>query len=203
MKKLKISKGTPGYIHSQKIKRSLITSVLFAIPLGIFFIGLIETKTRLNLFTFVAILGCLPAARSAVGMIMMLMQKPIDKEVCEKIKKKAGDLTMAYELVITAYEKNTPIEAIAVCGPHVVGYTTKADADCAYVEKHIREILKGNGYREDVKLFKDLKPFLDRIGGLAARRAEIEDGIEFTPNETYPDLSRSEVIKHTIMAISL
>lgn len=203
MKKLKISKGKPGYIHAQKVKRSIITAVLFAIPLGIFFIGLIETKTRLNLFTFVAILGCLPACRSAVGMIMMLMQKPIEPKTYEKISKKAGDLTMAYELIITAYEKNTPIEALAVCGTHVVGYTTMAKADCPYVEKHIREILKGNGYREDVKIFKDLKPFLDRIGGLAARREELEAQPEFTPDETYPDLTRSEVIKHIIMAISL
>lgn len=66
---MKIQKGDFGYINAQKKKRTLITAVLFLIPLVIFFTGLHETGTRLNLFTFVAIMGCLPASRSAVGMI--------------------------------------------------------------------------------------------------------------------------------------
>ena len=57
----KIEKGTFGYIRSQKIRRSLFTAVLFAVPLIIYFVGLITQKTRLTMFTFVAILLCLPA----------------------------------------------------------------------------------------------------------------------------------------------
>ena len=70
---MKKNKGEYGYIHSQKIKRTLITIVMFAIPITIFITGLIITKTRLNMFTFVAIMGCLPASRSATGLAMMLM----------------------------------------------------------------------------------------------------------------------------------
>lgn len=59
---MKAQKGEFGYIRAQKKKRTLITALLFLIPLVIFFTGLQQTGTRLNMFTFVAIMGCLPAS---------------------------------------------------------------------------------------------------------------------------------------------
>lgn len=200
---MKAAKGDFGYIKAQKKKRTLVTAILFLIPLIIFFTGLHETGTRLNLFTFVAIMGCLPASRSAVGMIMMLMQKPIDPEVYQKVEARAGNLTRAYELTVSAYEKNTPLDSLVVCGYHVVGYTSSQKADTAFAENHIKEILKGNGFRADVKIFKDIKPYLERVSFLAKNQEEMEKDIPYTPKETYPELSRSELVKHTILAISI
>ena len=37
----KVQNGEYGYIHSQKIRRSVITFVLLLIPVVIFFIGLV------------------------------------------------------------------------------------------------------------------------------------------------------------------
>ena len=71
---MKRDKGEFGYIKSQKIKRGLITLVMFAIPIIIFLTGLFITKTRLNMFIFVAWMGCIQAARASTGVIMMLMQ---------------------------------------------------------------------------------------------------------------------------------
>ncbi len=116
---MKAEKGTFGYIKAQKKKRTLITSVLFLIPIIIFLTGLHETGTRLNMFTFVAIMGCLPASRSAVGMVMMLMQKSTDPELYRQVEERAGDLVRAYELTISAYEKNTPVDSLVICGYHV------------------------------------------------------------------------------------
>lgn len=200
---MKVNKGDLGYIKAQKKKRTWMTAGLFALPLAIFFTGLWQTGTRLNLFTFVAIMGCLPAARCAVGMVMILMQKPVEESFYRDMEKRAGNLTRAYELVISAYEKNTPIDGLVICGYHVVGYTSSQKADAAFVQKHIQEILKGNGYRSDVKIFKDVKPFMDRVAYLAKNQEEIEKDISFTPNESYPDLTRSQLVKHTILAISL
>lgn len=202
-KEMKVNKGDFGYIKAQKKKRALLTTVLYAIPLTIFFTGLFITKTRLNLFTFVAIMGCLPASKCAVGMIMMLMQKPLSQEIYEKIEARRGELVMAFELTVTAYEKNTPIDSLAVCGNAVVGYSASPKADLSFAENHIRDILKGNGYRVNVKIFKDLKPYLDRLTSLNQNRDQLREGISFTPDENYPDLSREELIKHTILAISL
>ena len=83
----KVQKGEYGYIHSQKICRSFITFILLLIPVVIFFIGLAIYHKRENMFTFVAIMGCLPGCRYAVGMIMMLLQKETDPAVYEKTRK--------------------------------------------------------------------------------------------------------------------
>ncbi len=200
---MKAKKGDFGYIKAQKKKRTLLTAGLFAIPVIIFITGLIQTGTRLNMFTFVAIMGCLPASRCAVGMVMMLLQKPAEEELYREVEERAGELTRAYELTVSAYEKNTPIDSLVICGYHVAGYTKSPKADTTFAEKHIKEILKGNGYRADVKIFKDKKPYLERVSMLAKQQKETEAEIPFIPDENYPDLSRSELVKHTIMAISL
>ena len=49
----KVKKGNYGYIRYERKKRLLVTLVMFAIPLLIYVTGYIQTKTRLNLFTFV------------------------------------------------------------------------------------------------------------------------------------------------------
>lgn len=85
----------------------------------------------------------------------------------------------------------------------MAAYTSRPDADTVFAEKHIKEILKGNGYRADVKIFKDLKPYLERVSSLAKQQETVEKDIVYTPNESYPELSRSELVKHTILAISL
>jgi len=200
---MKVQKGEFGYIKAQKKKRTLITIILFAIPLLIFFTGLYMTKTRLNLFTFVAVMGCLPASRSAVGMVMMLMQKPMDTDVYQQIQGKAGALTIAYELVISAYEKHTPLDAIAVCGKNVIGYASNPKADIPFAQKHMKEILNNNGYQVNIKIFKDMKLFLDRLSTLNQNGEKSETDNSFQPDGEDTEISKNEMIKRTLLAISL
>ena len=49
----------------------------------------------------------------------------------------------------------------------------------------------------------ELKPYLERLDYLNAHREELVKDIVFTPDERYPELSREELIKHIILAISL
>lgn len=161
---MKKNKGEYGYIHSQKIKRTLITIVMFAIPITIFITGLIITKTRLNMFTFVAIMGCLPASRSATGLAMMLMQKPASEELHTRVESVRGKVTVLYDMVFTAYQKNVPVDCVSVSDTQVIGYVSSKKADIPFGENHIREILRSNGCKSaGVKLFRDEKPFLDQV----------------------------------------
>ena len=66
----KAVKGTYGYL---KIKRNWVfirTIVFFAISIAIFITGYVTTGSRKNLFTIVAVLGCLPACKSLVNLIL-------------------------------------------------------------------------------------------------------------------------------------
>ncbi|MCD8074147.1 MAG: hypothetical protein LUF27_03765 [Lachnospiraceae bacterium] len=200
----KVKKGTRGYISFEKKKRFLQTLLMFILPIGIYIIGYVTVKSRLNLFTVIAILGCLPACKSMVGLIMILMQHSMPDDRYDAIKQAAGDLTVGYELVITAYEHTSLVEAAVVCGDQVVCFTPDEKTDPAYLEKHIRQILSSNGFTEaQVKVMKELKPYLQRVSVLAKNPEKYREGLSYTPDERYPGLSRDEVVYQVLLAISL
>lgn len=202
-KKKKNRKGEFGYFKAEKKRRLLITIALFAVPLFIFFTAWIYHGSRLTIWTVVATVGCLPACKSMVSLIMILMRRPMDEKLYEQIRAHQGDLVMAYELYMTFYEKSGYLDAVAVCGNDVVGYSSDPKADTAFMAAEAQKIVRKNGYKVQIKILKDLRPFLERLDSMNAHKASLEEGIKFTPDERYPDLSRNELIKHTILALCL
>ena len=170
----KIQKGDFGYIKSQRKKRVAITILMFAIPIVIFLTGLYITHTRKNMFTLVAILGCLPASKFAVNMIMIWLQKPISQQQHDEIAAHVRDMTVIYEATVSAYEKNTPFVSIVISGLNIIGFTQSPKADPAFAEKHIKKILQGNGFKSNVKVFTDQKQFLRRVDELYPDHLEKE-----------------------------
>lgn len=201
--KKKIRKGDFGYIQHEKIRRFLVTLLLFAIPMSAFVGAYLITGTKKNIITVIAMVGCLPACKSLVGFIVMFLQKSMDESSYRKIKEHAKDLVMSYEMYLTTYEKSTFVESFAICGNKVIGYSSRIDGSPQFVEQHVKKILKQNGYKVDVKVMTELKPYLERLDYLNAHKEEMVKDIIFTPDERYPELSREELIKHIILAISL
>lgn len=204
----KARKGEYGYVRWEKLRRLLMTALLLVLPLAFFILGLVLNKgDRKSIYTVIAIVGCLPACRSMVGMLMMWMQGSVNAGEYEKISGRAGKLEMAYELYITSYEKNIMLEAVAVCGEEVACYAerVKEQKDIPLMEGHIQKLLRANGYKAHVKIFTDLKHYLERLDSLNVHYKELEQTAneKFTPDERYPDLSRDEMVKHNLMALAL
>ena len=63
-------KGTIGYIKKQLVFEIIKTLVLFAMALGLFFIGYFTLHTKKSLWSVLAVLALLPACRSLVTVIM-------------------------------------------------------------------------------------------------------------------------------------
>ncbi|MDC7288090.1 hypothetical protein NXH76_09770 [Blautia schinkii] len=202
-KKKKIQKGDFGYFANEKKRRLIITGTLFAVPLLIFFSAWIYFKTRMTIWTVVTVVGCLPACKSLVGLIMILMRKPMDEKLYKDIHAHEGSLVMSYEMYMTFYEKSAYIDAFAICGNTVAGYSSDPKIDADFMASEAQKIIRKNGYKVTVKIFKDLKPFLERLDSMNDHKESLESGIKFVPDERYPDLSRNELIKHTILAICL
>ena len=196
-------KGEFGYIAAEKKRKLILTAILFAVPLLIFFTAFIYFKTRLTIWTVIAVVGCLPACKMMVNLIMLFRSPSMEPSVYDQIQEQCGDLVMSYEMYMTFYEKSAFIDAFAICGNLVVGYSSDPKIDGACMETEAQKILKGNGYRATVKIFKDLKPFLERMDSMNEHRESLEEGIKFRPDERYPELSRNELIRHTILAICL
>ena len=202
-------KGGTGYVRSQRIKRAIVMLIMFAIPIGLYYTALIVTGTRKNILTIVAVVGLIPAARFAVSFIMIMLAKEADPQAVEVTEKYAGDLAHAYELTVTAYEGRVSMDAVVVCGNEVACCAlhekeASARESSQLMQKHITKILNSNGYfGSNVRVFTDLKHYEERIRVLGADPEKFRSGIKFKPDEKYPELSREELILHTIMAISV
>lgn len=202
-RKRRVPKGEFGYFSSEKKHRAAVTALLFALPLGVFFAAWIYLKTRMTIWTVGCVVGCLPACRSMVNLIMILLRRPMDEGIYQEIKSHAGNLVMSYEMYMTFYEKSAYIDAFAICGNEVVGYSSDPNIDTDFVASEAQKIVRKNGYKVNIKILKDLRPYLERLDSMNEHRVSLEEGIKFIPDEKYPEFSRNEMIRHTILAICL
>ena len=203
MKLMQTNKGEFGYLKRERKRRIIIAAIMLGVPVFIFISMWIYLGTRNSIWTIIALVGSLPGCKAVVDVIMVYLAKPVDPVLYKKIHAHQGDLVMAYEMYMTFYEKSGYLDAVAVCGNTVVGYTSDPRADTAYLAEQSQKIVRKNGYKVDVKILKDLKPYLERLDSMNEHKESLRNGIKFTPDDRYPDLSREELIKHTILAICL
>ena len=81
------AKGTENYLNTQKKYEILRTILYFAISATLFIAGYLQTKTKVNLLTVVAVLGCLPASKSTVSSKLFLYQCRRNKKAFRKLKR--------------------------------------------------------------------------------------------------------------------
>ncbi len=194
-------KGDHGYTDAHKKAQLFKTFVFFLLPAVIFLIGYVTTKTRLNLFTVVAVVGCLPACKELVNVILFCRRRSIPRELYEELERHTESLEHAYELILTTYEKNYPIHSLVIRGNEIVGYSTMKNTDLKPVEAHVTKVLKENGISGvHVHVFTELKAYLDRVDALSKKEPE---DIPFTPDARYPSLNREQLIRGVILALSL
>ena len=88
--KEKYTKGDYLYLQNKKKKEIIKTVVFFGISAALYIAGYITTGSNKNYLTIVAVLGCLPASKSAVSMIMNLKVKGCSETVYKMISNKIG-----------------------------------------------------------------------------------------------------------------
>lgn len=168
-------KGTFGYTSSHKKEQLLKTFIYFLLPIAIFLLGYITTKSSRNLFTVVAVVGCLPACKELVNVIMFWKRKSLPADLYEELASHVTKgMDAAYELVFTTYEKNYVVPCVVLAGTEVVGYLPGRDSNARQLEEHLTSTLKKNGITAHVHMFQDLKSFLDRVDVLAGKDCETE-----------------------------
>lgn len=167
-------KGTQNYLNTQKKFEVIRTIVYFGISLSLFAAGWITTGTKLNLLTIVAVLGCLPACKSAVQMIMFLRYKSLSTQAADTIKSHSQGLSQVYDMIFTSYEKNFSVGHMAVKGNTLIGYTEQPGFEEKAFNSHIDQILKTDRHiHTSVKVFTDLKKYTERLDQL--QKLDTED----------------------------
>lgn len=171
--KRKISKGDAGYICKRKKQVICKTIIEFGIVAALLILGITQTGDRTNVLTIVAILGCLPASKALVEVIMILPHHSISEERMSEIEEKANSLTKVYDMVFTSEKKVMPVECIIVADHTICGYTSSTKLDVAETEKHLKQYTKAS-----VKIYKDYNKFLSRAEEMNCMESGDNSGIK-------------------------
>lgn len=160
-------KGTRNYLNSQKKYEILRTVLYFAISLSLFTVGYLQTGSRMNLLTIVAVLGCLPASKSAVNAILFLRFHSCSESTGNAAAEHSEGLDCLYDCVFTSYKKNFPIAHLAVRGNIICGFSEDTGFDENTFYSHIGDILKMDGHKNmTVKIFTNLSKYTERLDQL-------------------------------------
>lgn len=164
---MRVRKGNAGYLRTRKRLLIIETILSFGIVAAILITGYVTTHTKLNMLTLVAILGCLPACRILVNLIMLVPHTTINEAKELEISGLTEELTVAYDLVVTSERSAMPISAVVIYDNTVCGYAANKKVDTGYAARHIKSIMKQNKLdKVTVKIFTDYKAFLSRAEGM-------------------------------------
>lgn len=157
-------KGDFGYLQRQKKQEIIKTIVFFGLSFGLMLMGYLSTGTKTNLLTVVAVLGLLPSSKSLVSVIMYLKVPTYDEAVWQAIEDKRGNVNVLYNLYLTSYKNNFAVNAFAIRGNNVIGFTAFDKCDTELCQTHIQDLAKMNGLTNlTVKIFKEQKKFEERL----------------------------------------
>lgn len=171
--KNKVQKGQFGYLSYKKKMTTIVTIGMFAISIALYIAGYVTTKTNANLLTVVAILGCLPASKSAVSMIMFLKAKGCSEDDKEVIEKVIGSLDGYYDLYFTGYTKNFPTSHLVVTKNSILAYSADEKITEKDFNEHMKDILNKERIHDiTVKLFTDRDKYLNRLKELNESEAD-------------------------------
>ncbi len=168
-------KGTYGYIKKQTIFELIKTIVLFAMALGIFFMGLYTLHTKKSLWSIIAVLALLPACKSLVGLIMFLRYRSLPEADHERYMKATKGVSTLFENIITTSDYTFFIPVIVVAHQSVICYCDKAQKNTDDLKKHLDNVLKNAGHKYTVKIFDSEDAFIERAGQIKELSGDDKD----------------------------
>ena len=162
--KNKYAKGDYLYLQNKKKMEILKTIVFFGISAALYIAGYIATGSNKNYLTIFAVLGCLPASKSAVSMIMNLKVKGCSEAAYKAISRKMGENAGAYNLYFTSYDKNYDTSHLFVKGMTVIALTENEKFSEAGFEEHVKTVLNRDAIKGvNVKAYRDIEKYIARM----------------------------------------
>lgn len=174
--KRKLQKGEFGFYKEQRCKHMFLTILFFAAVLAVFLTGLITTKSRMNVLTVVAVVGCLPACKQMVNCIMVFRKRPCDIKRYEQVREACGPILTSYELYITSPQKAYPLDCVSVWKREVFALAHPEEMDIKKCQSFIKEILKNNDKEVTVKIYQKENQYLEHL-------KRLQDKAELKPSE--------------------
>lgn len=170
----RIEKGKQGYIRNRKKIDFLWLMGFVLLGIGIFLAGYLLTHVRANIFTVLAVLMVLPAAKRVVALVVLLPRKGVDRERYEKVQSlvKSGNLYVDY--VFTSTEKIMHLDFLLVKNGNVLGVIASSKQDVVYMKKYLTDCVHKVAPNYHVRVFENDEELLHHVKRLTQMEVEEE-----------------------------
>lgn len=169
---MRIEKGKQGYISSRKKIDFLWLMAFVLLGIAIFLTGYFLTHVRANIFTVLAVLMVLPAAKRVVALAVLLPKKGVSRERYEKILPLAEGGTLYTEYVFTSSEKIMHLDFLLIKNGNVLGVTAPSKQDLTYMKKYLTDCVHKVAPDYHVKIFESDKELIHQAERLTQVKAE-------------------------------
>lgn len=171
-----MEKGSYGYIDAHKRKQFIKTVLFFLAAILIFVLGLVLNKfSKQNIFTIIAVILVLPAAKTLVNFLVMLPYHTAGIELYNQASAMvSADMCMLSDMVISSPEKIMGLSFLVMAGPDLIGLAASEKEDIPYIETYLSRGVKNRGLSYNVKIYQTEEQFLQRLGAFTVVRENKE-----------------------------
>ena len=165
---IKHEKGEYGYLDERKNKYMIYSIVSLVSVFVFFFTGIIIYHSNKSLFSVIAAVAALPAAKMIIGYIIIFPYHSGNKEIYDTCVELSQDKNaiLSCDHVITSKIKTSYITFAFILNGNVVLYSNHKKIDTSYAEKYIKEILNQKCNISNITIYTDSQKFLSRIKAL-------------------------------------
>ncbi|MDR1700108.1 MAG: hypothetical protein LBR68_02860 [Lachnoclostridium sp.] len=158
----KIRKNEYGYIKYEKKRRMLMLLIYICIGITIFVVGYIINKgNKANLFTILAFLSVLPAAKRLVELIVILPYQTPPPEQYEQIKTKIGqDAVLLCDYVFTSKDKVMSLDFLIIEKGTIIGVTSHKKQNMTYLRDYLTKNIHHQAPDYTVMIADDTKDMI-------------------------------------------
>ncbi len=170
-------KGQYGYIDYSKKKLLIMSLVSLVSVFIIFFTGIIIYNTNKSLFSIIAAVAALPAAKLLTGYIVLIPYKTDRSNVFSSLNNIAK-LNTQYDAIIGAdFIISSPSKAMSIAFAYIIDgkvlcYIAHHKTDAKETEKYLKEIFDNNecqysqikAYKDETKFIKAVKDISTHVG---------------------------------------
>lgn len=169
-KKKGIHKGDRGYIDRHKMIQLLTALGLLVIVVIIYYTGIIKYHNTKNIFTVMAAVSAIPAAKFAVSYIVMIPYQSSSKEQYERLQKCVNAKILS-DMLLSSPDKIIHVEFAGIRDNAVYCFISNQKYEKVDCEKYIRSFLETECKISAVRVFQEFDKFERAISALDKNEA--------------------------------
>lgn len=182
VKKQRIEKGQWNYINTRKRAQGVKSLLMFLCSAAIYILGLCLNKFQKdNVFTIIAALSVLPAAKMLISYIVLAPYHTVPRELYDKVVKqlREGDICFT-DVVFTSSEKVMFLAFVIITGNELIGLAGRGKENTIYMKQYLDKAINVRTLDYQVTLCSEESQFLSYLSKCNRSEVALESQNELT-----------------------